>query len=362
MRKGFICAVVAAGVICLLGSMTSCEKYILPRFSLTRDTLRVGPAATIEMVGIESNVAWKMKVKDGEELGAKFQVPVLNADNSQVYMEDGSRKMYELKDVYEAKKGETSVVVALLGNTDFNNDKTIILEMFAEGAAPAYDTLTVDRLSKVFLGFRKWPDVFTASSTSTTYYQPFEVDMFGSSRGMYNNYTWKALNGYEFRMHTAGTVYPAAGSPSCRMCVNSTGGLNLGTSYNMIAITLPGVPGKKIAKVEMMYGNTSTSTTWNKYGITTLEFAEGIFDGSVNDISGDAAGSAAKVQTVTGGALTYAAAPLRKSVTYNTPADDAAANPNSLLTFELPTSEVGAGYALVGLYATGIKWMVITYE
>ena len=63
MRKGFICAVVAAGVICLLGPMTSCEKYILPRFSLTRDTLRVGPAATIEMVGIESNVAWKVEIE-----------------------------------------------------------------------------------------------------------------------------------------------------------------------------------------------------------------------------------------------------------------------------------------------------------
>ena len=269
--------------------------------------------------------------------------------------------MFTYEDEYNAKKGETSVVAAIMGNSDFDNDKTITLQLTAEGAEPAEVTLTVDKRRKVLLTFRKWPDVFSDKSTSVTWYQPFNIDMFGSSSCGANDFTWEALNGYQFRMHTFGTVYPENTKPTGRMCVNSAGGLNLGTSYNMVYITLPAVPGRKLSKVMLMHGGTSTNAKWVTFGIAPMKYAEEIEQGKypTNKTSPDVN----NFQMVTGGELKHPTVPNRKGVTYENPEDDMAKNLTAFVTFELQGTEVNTSYAIVSSYAIGgMKWIELIYE
>lgn len=318
----------------------------------------VGARLTLK---VKSNVAWKMKVKDGEKLGARF-LAVKKDDEGKTVKDDGNRIQYVSYDEYSAEKGEESVIVAFLGNTDFEKEGTITLQMTAEGAEPAEKTFTLDPLSKVFLGFRKWPDTYSKTETSSTYYQPFMDDLYGSSAALENDDVYKCCNGYEFILHTAGTVKPAASSPTARMTVNSGNGLQLGTGYNMSRIGLPAVPGKRLTKVSIMNGSTSTSTTWLRYGIVTREFGEKVSSGEINDTVGNAAESASKVITIPGGELFFLNKNNRKDVTYKTPAEDIAANPQSFHTYELTGTEVGMGYDIVCLYVMGIRWMELTYE
>ena len=217
--------------------------------------------------------------------------------------------------------------------------------------------MTVDKASKVFLTFRKWPDIFSDSSTSSSYYQPFNMDMFPSGKCMQSTVDWECWNGYKFRMHTFGTLFPAVSSPTARMCVNSAAGLNLGTSYNMIEIGLPAVPGKRLAKVTLMVGSTSTSQDWLRFGVTSKEIADKVD-------AGDYATSTKLdgVPMIAGGDHAYFAPPVRKSITYENPADDMAKNDKSFKTFELPSTEAGVSYALISPYATGIKWIELIYE
>ena len=312
---------------------------------------------------VKSNVAWSMKVKDGETLQAKFQVKRKTSSGTDA-KDDAGRQLYDYLDEYVAKKGEKTVTAAIFGNTDFDADKTIIFQMNAEGAVPAEKAMTVDKLSKVFLSFRKWPDVYSDTGTSSTYYQPFNMDMYGSSKCMTNNAEWECWNGYKFKMHTFGTLYPAVTSPTARMCVNSAAGLNLGTSYNMIEIGLPAVPGKRIAKVTLMNGASSTSQDWLRFGVTSKEYADKVDEGfyptqrKFSDKDGD---GKPYIVMVTGGEDVYFAPPTRRG-TYENPADDMAKNEKSFHTFELNGSEKGVSYALVSPYATGIKWIEIIYE
>ena len=58
----------------------------------------------------------------------------------------------------------------------------------------------------------------------------------------------------------------------------------------------------------------------------------------------------------------YAAPIVRKSIVYNTPADDMAKNPASCVEFELTQSEVNTRYAIMCGYATSMRWIELTYE
>lgn len=315
---------------------------------------------------IKSNVAWTMKVKEGEELSAKFAVPVMETqdDGTETQKVDTyKRKVFTYEDEYNAKKGETSVVAAIMGNSDFDNDKTITLQLTAEGAEPAEVTLTVDKLRKVLLTFRKWPDVFSDKSTSVTWYQPFNIDMFGSSSCGANDFTWEALNGYQFRMHTFGTVYPENTKPTGRMCVNSAGGLNLGTSYNMVYITLPAVPGRKLSKVTLMNGGISTNRKWATYGIYPMSYVEEIEAGKYPTQKSSETPNVNNFTMVTGGDPKYPTPPVRKDITYENPEDDMAKNPTSYITYELQGTEVNTSYAIISSYSiAGMKWIELIYE
>ena len=309
-------------------------------------------------ITVKSNVAWSMKVKDGERLKAKF-LKAKKDDSGATIKDEAGVTLYDYLDEYQAEKGEKSVTVAFLGNDDFANDGTITLQMNAPGAEPAEATYTVDKASYVFLGCRKWPDIYSDSSTSSTYWQPFMYDMWPSGKCLANERDIEACNGYKFRMHTFGTVYPAAASPTARMCVNSAGGFNIGTGYNYIYIAFPAVPGKRLAKVCVMNGSTSTSTDYLRFGI--------IDESEMAKIDNNEYGTKVKftdsgIKFVTGGDHAFLAASIRKSKTYNTPAETIEANPGSYGTWELPSTKENTVYALASSYATGIRWKELYYE
>lgn len=320
----------------------------------------IGARVTFE---IKSNVAWRMKVKDGETLQAKFAKARRTEDGS-IVKDEANRNVYDYLDEYVAEKGETEVIAALLGNPDFDKDQTITLQAVTEGGeAVAEETFTVDRLSRVFLVFRKYPDVFSSSSTSTTYYHPFTVDLYGTSYCLENNHTWQAWNGYEFRMHTAGTVRSAGvTTPSARMAVISHTGLNVGTSYNMCSVSFPAVPGKRLAKVTAMYGYSSTNVNWVTYGITTKEYGDKIEAGEYKTQVSSETPFVNNIPMIKGGELRHPVVPVRKDITYNNPAEEMEVNPNSVIVYELPDTEVNTPYYFVSSYAMGFKWFELIYE
>lgn len=64
MKKVMMAALAAVAVAFAVAGVTSCEKYVLPDFSLGQDTLAVNCKAQELKLVINSNVQWDFKVNE----------------------------------------------------------------------------------------------------------------------------------------------------------------------------------------------------------------------------------------------------------------------------------------------------------
>jgi len=315
---------------------------------------------------IKSNADFVVKVKDGEEL--KGGIQVARRDQSGAQMKDETdRLLYDYPSSYAFQKGTSTVTVACFGNTDFDNDKTITFQLIAEEKTVKEQTLTLDKLSKVFVGFRKYPHTYDAAGACDLErnYDPFNINLWVSTRCPSNNPEIDAFNGYHFVMHTFGTCYPTANA-TARTYLGSGKGLVMGAGYHYTCVTLPAVPGKKLSAVTVGNGSTSVSTKWLKYGVVTPECAAKIASFEI-DPTGSSATLEEQLTTVSGGEFCFCAPTVIKNVTYLSPEDEMAQNTTATTapswhTFELSGTQENTAYTLVCLYATTIRWIDLQYK